>query len=145
VAHVGDSSVYSVHGKNVKKITVDHKPDVKAEFKRVKNSENFRGVVDGYVVNSQEQMLAMTRAIGDHDFGDMVTAEPDIQKLEDSWNFVLLGSDGLWDVMPGSDVWKEVQKFSHKNINTARKVLQVRNKTYPQHDNSSLIVVQRLV
>ncbi|RWW41044.1 hypothetical protein BHE74_00053491 [Ensete ventricosum] len=100
----------------------DHKPSCAKERKRIESLGGF--IVDDAYLNGE---LAVTRALGDWGFeglkeidqpGGLLIAEPELKKImltkEDE--FLLIGSDGIWDV------------FSNQNaIDFARRQLQEHN------------------
>ncbi|GMY05269.1 probable protein phosphatase 2C 27 isoform X1 [Fagus crenata] len=101
IANAGDCrAVLGKRGKAVE-LSKDHKPDCLSERLRI---EKLGGVVyDGYL-NGQ---LSVARAIGDwHMKGPKgssspLSAEPELQEivLNEEDEFLILGCDGLWDVM----------------------------------------------
>ncbi|GIL80760.1 hypothetical protein Vretimale_9141 [Volvox reticuliferus] len=109
-AHAGDSrAVLSRRGHAVR-LTEDHKPHLPAEKARV---EAAGGRVDfqrcwRVIVEPREGRLgsglAVSRSLGDLDFKEprrFVECEPDVRRLmpQPGDNLVVMGSDGLWDVM----------------------------------------------
>ncbi|GLI70999.1 hypothetical protein VaNZ11_016115 [Volvox africanus] len=109
-AHAGDSrAVLSRRGHAVR-LTEDHKPHLPAEKARV---EAAGGRVDfqrcwRVIVEPREGRLgsglAVSRSLGDLDFKEprrFVECEPDVRRLvpQPGDNLVVLGSDGLWDVL----------------------------------------------
>lgn len=164
MANVGDSTVYGIKGayayrkynskkkrdtarKNESQITrlsIDHKPELRSEQNRMETHKTiYQGVDDGYVVNDQGHMLAMTRAIGDQDFGDVVSSEPYTKRLDTKYDIFILASDGLWDVMDHKSVWKELN--DPKSLvawkDSAKRLNDIRHSKYKQHDNTSLLLV----
>ncbi|XP_050262955.1 probable protein phosphatase 2C 27 isoform X1 [Quercus robur] len=101
IANAGDCrAVLGKRGKAVE-LSRDHKPDSFSERLRI---EKLGGVVyDGYL-NGQ---LSVARAIGDWHMKDPkgssspLSAEPELQDmvLNEEDEFLILGCDGLWDVM----------------------------------------------
>ncbi|KAF0928548.1 hypothetical protein E2562_005994 [Oryza meyeriana var. granulata] len=101
VANAGDCrAVLGKRGRAVE-LSRDHKPSCRSEKIRI---ENLGGTVfDGYL-NGQ---LSVARAIGDwHMKGSKgsispLTAEPEFQevRLTEEDEFLIIGCDGLWDVM----------------------------------------------
>jgi serine/threonine protein phosphatase PrpC len=61
--------------------------------------------------------LALSRAIGDRSERPAVTSEPDVTtyNIEEGDEFIVLGSDGLWDVMSS----QEVVAFVHTTLQGA--------------------------
>lgn len=90
-------------------LSVDHKPILPIEMQRIHESG---GWVENCRVNGS---LALSRALGDFKFKQnkklkaerqIVTAYPDVEvhDLDESWDFILLASDGIWDVLSNDDV-----------------------------------------
>jgi serine/threonine protein phosphatase PrpC len=143
VANVGDSSIYGFKSDwKSRRISHDHKHNLKSERERLSNHKDYNGVDGEYVVHkNSSSMLAMSRAIGDNGFGDLITAEPYVARLNTDYEYVVLGSDGLWDVVSSKWVGKELEKV--KSISYAASVLlKKRMNGYPQHDNTALIVIK---
>eukprot|EP00913_Durusdinium_trenchii_P011949 g11224.t1 len=95
----------------------DHKPNLPAEKKRIEAADG--GVVEVQGVwrcvlpqkkrlTSKIAGLAVSRSFGDKDFKgpDIVSAEPEITVHEVDWDadeFVILATDGIWDVLTDKD------------------------------------------
>ena len=119
--------VFNITYENLSK---DHKPNNPEEKKRiiekggeVHKSKNdlgkFEGVFRLYEKGENYPGLAVSRTIGDLDsklYGNI--CDPDIINKVIRYNFkyVILASDGLWDVMNENDVISQIQWF-YKNIN----------------------------
>lgn len=108
-ANAGDSrAIACVNGQAVA-LSLDHKPVLPVEMQRIHES-------GGWVENSRVNgSLALSRALGDFKFKQnkkvkaerqIVTAYPDVEihPINEDWEFVLLASDGIWDVMTNDDV-----------------------------------------
>uniref|UniRef100_A0A0D9V2Y9 protein-serine/threonine phosphatase n=1 Tax=Leersia perrieri TaxID=77586 RepID=A0A0D9V2Y9_9ORYZ len=98
VANVGDSrTVMSKAGKAIA-LSDDHKPNRKDEQKRI---ESAGGVVTWSGTWRVGGVLAMSRAFGNRLLKRFVVAEPEIQEqeIDDDMEFLILASDGLWDVV----------------------------------------------
>ncbi|KAG8375202.1 hypothetical protein BUALT_Bualt10G0075900 [Buddleja alternifolia] len=98
VANCGDSRAVLYRGGRVIPLSFDHKPDRADEKVRVEASG---GRVFGADTPRVEGILAMSRAIGDRFLKPYVISEPEVtftrRDAEDE--FLILASDGLWDVM----------------------------------------------
>ncbi len=147
LAHVGDSSVYGLktHVDAAKwthqKLTVDHKVTEPREMQRLRAHPAFRGVTpDGYVISPSGDALNMTRAIGDHSFEGLISSKPDVVRLEQHWDVIILASDGVWDVMSVDEVAASVATAPRWQ-GSAQAVNSARNATYEQHDNTSIVLV----
>eukprot|EP00879_Flechtneria_rotunda_P000997 GHRR01001131.1.p1 GENE.GHRR01001131.1~~GHRR01001131.1.p1 ORF type:complete len:866 (+),score=406.00 GHRR01001131.1:371-2968(+) len=114
-AHAGDSRAVLCRGGTAYRLTEDHKPHLPGERSRI---EGAGGRVDfqrcwRVVVEPRDGRpgsgLAVSRSLGDLDFKEpqrFVECDPDITRLvlqphKDA--FIVLGSDGLWDVMSDMD------------------------------------------
>jgi len=134
-ANVGDSRAVISRSRQAIDATTDHKPDVPAERERI---ERLGGTVDWcgpvepgtgvpivkrragggrvrgvYRINGN---LALSRAIGDRSEHPCVSSEVDVREFElvdGEDEFVLLGSDGLWDVFETS---QEVVDFCYRAL-----------------------------
>lgn len=158
IANVGDSTIYGFkekgintkEEKQIQKLSIDHNAKNKKEKKRIDKLNQTLTLdkkyhfIQNYIAfkNKKEiyEMLAITRAIGDHNFRPAVISEPTIKKLRTKYDIIVLASDGLWDVLNGSSLLREIKKTS-KWKNSAETINNWRNETFPQHDNSSLIIV----
>jgi protein phosphatase 1L len=121
IANVGDSRAVLCRGKKSIGLSSDHKPDREDEQERI---ESF----GGSVVNSENTgwiarvngHLAISRSVGDIRLKDPpqgVTAEPEISELDitPEDQFIILASDGLWDVMTNQESVDLVRKCQDKN------------------------------
>ncbi|CAL4895132.1 unnamed protein product [Urochloa decumbens] len=102
VANVGDSrAVISKAGKAIA-LSEDHKPNRYDERKRI---ESAGGIVMWAGTWRVGGVLAMSRAFGNRLLKQFVIAEPEIQEQEinDELEFLIIASDGLWDVVPNED------------------------------------------
>jgi serine/threonine protein phosphatase PrpC len=102
-ANVGDTRCVLVTTKEARRISHDHKASEESEATRIKK---LGGVVFNGRVFGQ---LALSRALGDHEmkkFG--VTCMPSIHKhtITDKDKYVVICSDGVWDVLTESDIYK---------------------------------------
>lgn len=101
-ANVGDSRAVLSHKRRAVDLTKDHKPDDAEERKRIlAMGEKIEW--DSYCNVHRVRNLSLSRAIGDKFAKPAVCSEVDIRSfpLEDTEgdDFVVLASDGLWDVM----------------------------------------------
>ena len=151
VANVGDSSIFGFHlnPERCQKLSRDHKPCLASEMKQMQmksksNKSNFKVDDHGYVVNRHGDSLAMSRSLGDSGFQDVITSKPTITQVQQSCDYICLASDGIWDVMSGKQVWEFIKNLKTFK-NSAKMILQYRNKSYEQHDNCALILVKMFV
>ena len=118
VINLGDSRAV-IGGKLIDNIfaiqmSIDHKPSLPEEMERikkmggeVKSQGEGGGPMRVYKLNDQNPGLAVARSLGDcygHDCG--VSEEPQVSYriLEDTDEFIVMGSDGIWDVMNSIEI-----------------------------------------
>jgi len=143
VAHVGDSRAAIIHpdGK-LERLTVDHRPDNEAEAAAVKSRGGFVFKLGGGVgrVNG---VLAITRAMGDRDLKDVITAEPDIRQLPgDLFNkedpaTLIVACDGMWDVLTDDYVAEVVS--TTRELQACAQIL--RNRAYDSGSPDNITVM----
>ncbi|KAL5232535.1 hypothetical protein ABZP36_031311 [Zizania latifolia] len=98
VANCGDSRAVLSRGGVALPLSTDHKPDRPDELERVE-------AAGGRVINWNGSrvlgVLATSRSIGDYYLKPFVSAEPEVTVIErtDKDEFLILASDGLWDVV----------------------------------------------
>lgn len=114
VANIGDCRSVLCRNKNIpKQLTKDHKPNQIDEKKRI---EKIGGKIyfDGYDWRVGD--LSVSRAFGDLDSTPFVTHKPEIfnYKIKKTDKFIVLGCDGLWDVMSNEDVTIFIQDKINK-------------------------------
>ncbi|KAL7561829.1 hypothetical protein ACA910_009669 [Epithemia clementina (nom. ined.)] len=111
-ANVGDSrAILSRQGMAVE-LTQDHKPNEEREKSRIKrHGGNIEW--DALAKVHRVESLSLSRAIGDAYAKPVVSGEVDIKLfpvVEEKDEYLLLASDGLWDVMSSQDVVSYVKK-----------------------------------
>lgn len=102
-ANVGDSRSVLISNMGAKRLSYDHKASDKAEANRILSSGGilFAGRVFG--------LLILSRALGDHGLKKHgVIANPFINKhyISDKDRYLILASDGVWDVITDDDVYR---------------------------------------
>lgn len=101
IAWVGDSKALLVGKRTQLQLVKPHKPENPDERKRIETA-------GGTVLHAQGQwrvngILNVARSIGDYSL-EAVIAEPDFVdvQLNEAHDFLVLGTDGLWDHVPES-------------------------------------------
>ena len=146
VANAGDSRAVLCSAGKAIPLSQDHKPDRSDEKKRI---EDLGGWIEynhrmrGYYVQS---MLAVSRALGDKYLHPYVIPTPEIQHktLESDDEFLILGCDGVWDVLSNQQAVDFVRAELEKDPNNFEKAAQaLRDQAYSAQsmDNISVIVV----
>ncbi|KAG2790744.1 hypothetical protein Pcac1_g397 [Phytophthora cactorum] len=151
VSSVGDSQVVLSTNGQAKDMCIAHTPDLSSERDRILKAKGqiSKGRIYG--------MLGVSRAFGDIDFktgrgefknrfnGDLVCATPDlvVHEVKSQDEFMVLGCDGLYDVMEPQDVVNFVRaKLGlHGNVQHATEELVSHAIALGSTDNVSAIIV----
>lgn len=162
VSHVGDCrAVLSRDGQAIQ-LTEDHKPNVRCEKNRIE-------MAGGWVQNGRVNGgLGVSRSFGDIQFknfsycagfvGDetspkgiwgvhqQVISKPDFYHFivdDSSYEFMILASDGLWDVFPSQDAVNFVRKrlVTDRDLNKAAQALVQMAIQKGTQDNTSVVIV----
>jgi len=141
VASVGDTRAVLIKGTNPTALTTDHRPsDSKEAAAVVARGGTISTVGKELRVNN---ILAVTRALGDPEVKSVISAEPDVRRF--SFDFepdsaIVIACDGLWDYLSEQDVADVIDTF--KDPFCAAQEL--RNLAYQSGstDNITVIVVR---
>jgi protein phosphatase PTC1 len=136
-ANVGDSRCVLVSNFGVKRLSFDHKASDASEIERVKKSGGiiFNGRVFG--------QLIITRAFGDNSlkrYGVIVTPYISKNFLSDKDKYIVLASDGVWDVIQDDELLKLSQTIS--NSDEFAKLIIKTSLLRGTQDNISCIVIK---
>lgn len=112
IANAGDCRAVLCRKGAAVQLSQDHRPSSVVERKRV---EDLGGIIEYGYLNGE---LAVTRALGDWymklPFGSAspLTAEPEVQHilLSEDDEFLIIGCDGIWDVMSNQDAVSLVRR-----------------------------------
>lgn len=138
VANVGDSRVVACRDGSAIPLSIDHKPDRSDERQRIEDAGGFVIWAGTWRVGG---VLAVSRAFGDRLLKPYVVAEPEIQEEEiDEVDFLIIASDGLWNVLSNKDAVSIVQDISDAE-SASRKLTQ---EAYARgsSDNITCVVVR---
>lgn len=143
IAWVGDSQAVLVSQGQCLQCVQPHKPCREDEKHRIEQEGGTVIYWGTWRVNGQ---LAVSRAIGDVEYKPYVTAVPDIIEIPLSGveDFIILGCDGLWDVMSEKDAARHVyEEIIHNpdDIESVSQHLVQLAKEKGSFDNISVIVV----
>ena len=122
-ANVGDSKAYLITKTEMKLITKDHKCNDPNEVQRIRDNGGvvFRERVFG--------TLMLTRSFGDKEmkkYGVLSTPDIYFKNVEKDDIFVVISSDGIWDVVEENEIFEMAQKgisssdLSKKIVNLAK-------------------------
>ncbi|XP_072979005.1 probable protein phosphatase 2C 11 [Typha angustifolia] len=138
VANVGDSRVVACKSGSAIPLSVDHKPDRSDERQRIENAGGFILWAGTWRVGG---VLAVSRAFGDRLLKPYVVAEPEIQEEDiEGVEFLIIASDGLWNVVSNKDAVKLVEGTTDAET-SARKLIE---EAYARgsSDNITCVIVQ---
>jgi len=118
VAWAGDSSCVMVSSQDAARVGDDHRPDLDRESKRILAASgrikpsSHGGPVRVWHSVQEVPGIMVSRSIGDvfaHGFG--VSALPDVyrKEAEATDRYIILASDGLWDVFTPKDIHVHIQ------------------------------------
>jgi serine/threonine protein phosphatase PrpC len=147
VAHVGDSRAVLAQGANAVPLTADHKPSSPSEADRIHAADPTATVTaDGYLYGE----LAVSRALGSaHLKADPTkrafVAAPEVTSLQlgPADDFVLLGTDGLWDQVGSQDAVAAARRSlaDRNDAAAASAALVDRAQKFGSGDNISVVVL----
>jgi len=140
-ANIGDSRTIIVKNKEAKRLSYDHKASDKSEAQRVKNEGG--AIIRGRLYSS----LAITRGFGDYSFKGEVKGlinVPHITRtvIEKDDKYVIIASDGIWDVINEAKAFELIQKSNLKNSEEIVKLLVESSISFGSKDNISCIVIK---
>lgn len=113
-ANIGDSRIILCRNGEAVELSEQHKPDTQSEKERI---EAAGGRVIWWMGQAKVNgVLGVSRAIGDVRLKDLVISKPFVQHrvIEDEDEFVILASDGLWDVFSPQEACTFVQNELEK-------------------------------
>jgi serine/threonine protein phosphatase PrpC len=155
VANIGDSRAVLCRNDTAWDLTKDHKPNDPDERERIEKMGGtviWCGDVDSsgnpiehagiYRVNGN---LALSRAIGDRSERPSVTAEPDIiaVPVEEDDEFIIIATDGLWDVMESAESVEYVKYVLDAGLNREKVAAQMVDEALRRgtYDNVTVVII----
>ncbi|GFS31021.1 protein phosphatase 2C family protein [Actinidia rufa] len=119
-------------------LSIDHKPDRSDERQRIEQAGGFIIWAGTWRVGG---VLAVSRAFGDKLLKPYVVAEPEIQDEEiDGIDFIIIASDGLWNVLSNKEAVAIVQDITDAE-SASRKLIEEAYAT-GSSDNITCVVVR---
>ena len=137
-ANIGDSNGYLITKSNISQITKPHKCEDTLEVQRIKGTGGivFQGRIFG--------KLILTRTLGDKEMKKYgVIPVPDFytKKIEKDDLFVIIASDGIWDVINEEELYKMGNEKELSSEIFSKKIMDLA-KERDTRDNSSCIVIK---
>ncbi|XP_073055443.1 probable protein phosphatase 2C 59 isoform X2 [Primulina eburnea] len=141
VANVGDSRAVISRGGKAIAVSRDHKPDQTDERQRIEDAGGFVMWAGTWRVGG---VLAVSRAFGDRLLKQYVVADPEIreEKVDDTLEFLILASDGLWDVVTNQEAVSMTKPIQEPE-EAAKRLMQEAYKR-GSADNITIVVVRFL-
>lgn len=126
--NIGDCRAIISYDNKVNTLSIDHKPNRPDELYRIQNLGGFvtKDICGTWRVNGN---LAISRAIGDLSYFPYVVSDPEIitYKINSHNKYILVASDGLWDVLNNSEtmniIKNEVKNNEFQESNLLMKVI----------------------
>ncbi|KAI4987291.1 hypothetical protein ZWY2020_020091 [Hordeum vulgare] len=145
VANAGDCRAVLCRKGMAMEMSCDHRPTYEAERQRVTECGGY--IEDGYL----NGVLSVTRALGDWDMkmpqgsASPLIAEPEFQQtiLTEDDEFLIIGCDGIWDVMTSQQAVTLVRKGLrwHDDPERCARELAMEAKRLQTFDNLTVIVI----
>ncbi|EES04525.1 hypothetical protein BDA96_04G046300 [Sorghum bicolor] len=141
VANVGDSRAVICKGGQAIAVSRDHKPDQTDERQRIEDAGGFVMWAGTWRVGG---VLAVSRAFGDKLLKQYVVADPEIKEevVDSSLEFLILASDGLWDVVTNEEAVAMVKPIQDPQ-EAANKLLEEASRR-GSSDNITVVIVRFL-
>ncbi|OEL34657.1 putative protein phosphatase 2C 10 [Dichanthelium oligosanthes] len=141
VANVGDSRAVICKGGQAIAVSRDHKPDQTDERQRIEDAGGFVMWAGTWRVGG---VLAVSRAFGDRLLKQYVVADPEIKEevVDSSLEFLILASDGLWDVVNNEEAVAMVKPIQDPQ-EAANKLLDEASRR-GSSDNITVVIVRFL-
>lgn len=141
VANVGDSRAVICRGGHAIAVSRDHKPDQKDERQRIEEAGGFVMWAGTWRVGG---VLAVSRAFGDRLLKQYVVADPEIkeERVDSSLEFLILASDGLWDVVSNEEAVAMVKPIKEPEEGAKRLMQEAYERG--SADNITIVIVRFL-
>ncbi|CAK79705.1 unnamed protein product (macronuclear) [Paramecium tetraurelia] len=145
VVNLGDSAcVLITEELQIEKLNSEHKLNREDEFKRV---EQIATILDRHSIPRINGELAVTRAFGDkkhRQSGLIAIPEIKVHKIQANDKYLILASDGFWDLIKNEELQKLIENWNRKEIDQLAQYLldkaSSKNTNYKK-DNMTLIVI----
>ncbi len=143
IINLGDCRTVIVYKNgSFKQVTTDHKPEDKIEKERIEK-------MGGEIYKDSEGTirigdLSLARAFGDGDNLPYISQKPDVhyKKITAHTKYVVMGCDGLWDVINNEDLYGLLNKFKSKGSTNFAADLANEALIRGTTDNVSIIIIE---
>lgn len=142
--NVGDSRALIRDAIGVRQMTQDHKPTLQSESDRVRKHGGKLSNLDGsWRINGR---LNLSRSIGDWSMRPFIISVPEIthhKRQHTSDKYVVLATDGLFDVMSNADIVRiiDTQPHTRHGVTLALRGLVAESRTRGSEDNITIIYI----
>lgn len=153
IINCGDSKAFLCRDWRIYFETSAHSLNNKRELERIAKA-------GGKIINERIRGLAMSRALGDfflrdpHKFGNMadddcIISDPDVTSIErdhDKDQFIVLASDGVFDVMDSIDVNSFIRReiTANENVQGISNQLDDQCRSKGSYDNIDVVIIKFL-
>lgn len=141
ISNVGDSRACLISARKGITLTEDHKPSMPSEQRRI---ASFGGTVTYNTgIARVAGVLAVSRAFGNYGIRNLIRADPDItqRELVPEDDFLVLASDGLWDVFRANEVAEVCYTLQKQGVSRIADQLVQLALTRGSMDNITAVVV----
>ena len=138
-ANAGDSRIVLVSKDTVKRLSYDHKCSDYSEINRIRSSGGI--IIEGRILGQ----LILSRAIGDHSlkrFGVICAPHLNRHVITENDRYVVMASDGLWDVINDYDLLKLINNNSNLNLSQLTQFLVKYSLDNGSTDNTSCMILK---
>ncbi len=142
IAHVGDSRIIAKKSNQAIALTMDHKPNILSEYKRIK-------LMGGRIKHNgvwRIGSLAVSRVFGDLDIkknNPSVISTPDISTIDtNDISIIVLASDGLFDVCSNEEILMFVDTNTNKNLNIVAEELALYAMKKGSQDDITILIIK---
>ena len=143
IINLGDCRLVIVYSNGeYKQVTTDHKPDDPKEKQRLE-------LMGGEIYRDSEGTirigdLSLSKAFGDGDNLPYISQKPDVfyKRITSLSKYVVMGCDGLWDVINNEDLFGILNRFKSKGSTNLAKDLAELALEKGTTDNVSIIIIE---
>lgn len=143
IINLGDCRLVIVYTDGTcKQVTTDHKPDDPLERIRIKKMGG--EIYEDSVGVERIGDLSVSKAFGDGDNAPYISQKPDVfyKKITSKTKYVVMGCDGLWDVIENKDLFDLLNNFKESGSKNLAADLAQKALKKGTTDNVSVIIIE---